>query len=143
MNLKIIRGNGFKGYCPGKLFVEDKFFGYTIEDEDRGLKSSMTLESIKKIKIYGVTAIPKGTYEIAFTYSNRFKRFMMQILHVPGFEGIRIHVANTAKDVQGCVGVAYEDSFDGFAGNSKVAIDALEKVMKAATKVEKCYITIE
>ena len=143
MNLTINRFAKAKGYTGGKLFIEGKFFGFTIEDEDRGLKQSMPLDEIKKLKKYGITAIPSGTYEVAFTYSNRFKRYMMQILNVPGFEGIRIHVANTAKDVEGCVGVAYDDSSDGFAGNSAKAIKALETIMRAACKVEKCFITIE
>jgi hypothetical protein len=143
MDLKIKRKKGYKGYCPGKLYVQNKYFSFTIEDEDRGLTQSMSLKQIQKIKKYGITAIPIGRYEIAYTYSNRFKRFMLQILNVPGYEGVRIHVANTAKDVEGCVGAAYEDSTDGFAGKSKDAIEALDLVMKPATKVEKCFITIE
>lgn len=143
MDLKIKRKKGYTGYCPGKLFVQGKYFSFTIEDEDRGLMQSMSLKQIEKIKKYGITAIPTGRYEIAYTYSNRFKRFMLQILNVPGYEGVRIHVANTAKDVEGCIGCAYEDSTDGFAGNSKNAIDALDVELKAATKVEKCFLTIE
>jgi hypothetical protein len=143
MDLLIKRKKGYKGYCPGRLFIEEKPFSFTIEDEDRGLTQSMSLKQIEKIKKYGITAIPIGKYEVAYTYSNRFNRFMLQILDVPGFAGIRIHVANTDKDVEGCVGCAYEDSTDGFAGNSKKAIEALDTVMMAATKVEKCYITIQ
>lgn len=131
------------GYRAGKFSVKGKFFGYTIEDEDRGLTQSMSLKQIAKIKKYGITAIPIGRYEVAFTYSNRFKRFMLQILNVPGYEGIRIHVANTAKDVEGCIGVAYEDSSDGFAGNSKKAIEALEKMLLPISQKEKMFITIK
>ena len=143
MELKLIRFKKAKGYTAGKLYVEGKFFCFTIEDEDRGLDQSMSLAQIAKIKIPGVTAIPTGRYEVAYTYSNRFQRFMLQILEVPGYSGIRIHVANSAKDVEGCVGVAYEDSSDGFAGDSKKAVAALDLVLKAATKVSKCYITIQ
>ena len=50
------------------LFVNDKFECYILEDVDRGLKSSMTLEEINAKKIYGRTAIPEGKYEIIFNY---------------------------------------------------------------------------
>lgn len=132
-----------KGYRAGKFYIQKDFFGYTIEDEDRGLNNKMSLEMIHSIKKYGITAIPTGRYEVAFTFSNRFQRYMLQILNVPGYEGIRIHVANTSKDVEGCVGVAYEDSSDGFAGNSAKAIKALEKFLLPVSKKEKLFITIE
>lgn len=30
---------------------------------------------------------------------------MLHLLKVPGFAGIRVHGANSAKDVEGCIGV--------------------------------------
>jgi RNase P/RNase MRP subunit p30 len=135
----IKRGETFRA---GKLLMNNKFFGYTIEDKDRGLTQSMSLEEISKIKVYGKTAIPTGRYEICMTYSNRFKRFMIQIMNVKGFDGIRMHIANSAKDVEGCVGVAYEDSSDGFAGNSAKAVEKLEKDIELALKKEKVWITM-
>jgi hypothetical protein len=64
------------------------------------------------------------------------------LLDVPGYEGIRIHIANTSKDVEGCIGVAYEDSSDGFAGNSAAAVKELEKRIRAVEKTEAVWITI-
>jgi translation elongation factor EF-4 len=141
LELKIIKKADT--YRAGKLSINGKFFAYTIEDKDRGLRKDMPLDEIKAIKHYGVTAIPVGRYKVAMTYSNRFKRYMLQILDVPGFDGIRIHVANTSKDVEGCVGVAYEDSSDGFAGNSAAAIKELEKQVKVIEKKEAIWITIK
>ena len=132
-----------KGYRAGKLYINGEYFAFTIEDEDRGLTQTHSLELIKKIKKYGITAIPTGRYRVTMTYSTRFKRYMLQILDVPGFEGIRIHVANTAMDVEGCVGVAYEDSTDGFAGNSAAAVKELEKRIRAVEKTEAVWITIK
>jgi hypothetical protein len=130
-------------FCSGKLFINDKEFCFTIEDVDRGLSNNMTLSHIGKIKKYGITAIPTGTYQLVHSYSNRFKRLMPEVVGVKGFAGIRIHVANTAKDVEGCIGLAYEDSSDGFAGNSKKACDDFEKLFIEAIKTQKVWITIE
>jgi len=143
MELKVTRLWKKDTYCGGKLFINDKFFCFTIEDCDRGLSSSMSLEEINKLKQFGITAIPTGRYEITITFSNRFQKPMIQIMNVKGFEGVRMHVANTAKDVEGCIGVAYEDSSDGFAGDSKKCAEKLEVDVELAIKKEKIWLTIE
>lgn len=61
----------------------------------------MQLEEIKKKKVYGQTAIPRGSYECVYTYSNRFKKMLPLLKDVPGFDGIRIHSGNSAKDTEG------------------------------------------
>ncbi|MBK9800739.1 MAG: hypothetical protein IPP56_13825 [Bacteroidetes bacterium] len=87
----------------GKLFIDGKFFCYTLEDKDRGLLDSMNLLTIKARKIFGVTAIPKGKYSLTVSMSNRFKRFLPEIHNVKGYEGIRIHRGNYAGDSLGCI----------------------------------------
>lgn len=145
MELKVQRiwNNKEKLYCGGKWFVNGKYFAFSIEDYDRGLLQSMSLEEIAKIKVPKQTAIPKGRYEVTMTYSNRFKRFMVEIMNVKGFAGIRMHTANSARDVEGCIGAAYEDSSDGFAGNSAKASEKLEKDIELALKKEKVWLTVE
>jgi hypothetical protein len=54
-------------------------------------------------KVKGKTAIPYGTYRVAWTLSNRFGRSTLQLLGVPGFGGIRIHPGNDADDTEGCL----------------------------------------
>ena len=52
------------GYTISRLYVNGKLFGCnTLEDADRGLRQDMQLEEIKKKKVYGQTAIPRGSYE--------------------------------------------------------------------------------
>jgi hypothetical protein len=87
----------------GKLFIDGKFFCYTLEDKDRGLLDSMNLLTIKARKIFGVTAIPKGKYNLTVSMSNRFRRFLPEIHNVKGYEGIRIHRGNYAGDSLGCI----------------------------------------
>lgn len=130
-------------YTGGQVFINGEFFCFSIEDADRGLRSNMPLSEIQRIKQYGITAIPTGRYQVAMTYSNRFKRYMPQILSVPGFEGIRIHVANKATDVEGCIGLASESSQDGFGGNSRAACVEFERRIKKVERKEKIWITIE
>lgn len=131
------------GYRAGKLSINGKFFCYTIEDEDRGLLQSMELKKIQSLKKPTITAIPTGKYEVVITYSNRFKKPMLQILNVKGFEGIRIHSGNTSASVEGCLAVGYEDSSDGFTGRSRPAADDLFKLIQEALKTEKVFITIK
>lgn len=109
----------YKGskYTIGKLYINDEYFCDTIEDIDRGLKSSMSVEYIKKKKVYAETAIPTGTYKIEMTYSSKFKRILPLLVDVKGFSGIRIHRGNTEKDSSGCI-VIGENKVKGRVINS-------------------------
>lgn len=77
----------------GELSINGNFECYILEDKDRGLDSSMTLAEIKAQKVYGATAIPAGRYRVAFTFSNRFQKYLPLLIDVPGYEGVRIHPA--------------------------------------------------
>ena len=56
----------------------------------------------KGVKVYGETCIPAGTYDYAVTWSNKFKRPLIEIYPVEGFTGIRIHRGDSANDTKGC-----------------------------------------
>lgn len=90
-------------YTIGRLYINGKYFCDVLEDKDRGLDDSMTVEEILKKKKYGQTAIPTGIYRIQITYSPKYKRMMPLILNVKGYSGIRIHSGNTSKDTLGCL----------------------------------------
>ena len=81
----------------GKLFVDGKYFGETLEDVDRFLE--FTGEGAK---IDGETAIPRGRYKISVTFSQRFQKPMPYIHDVPYFEWVRVHGGNTDADTHGC-----------------------------------------
>lgn len=121
---------------------------WIIEDKDRGLTSEMSLEEIKKIKVYGTTAIPYGRYEVVLTKSNRFSAqkgrtvITPQLLNVPGFEGIRIHPANLASQLEGCLAPG-ESKAPNRVINSRKAYDALEDKISSVLKTgERVFITI-
>lgn len=144
MEIKIDRAWKRDGYTISRLYVNDELFGCnTLEDTDRGLRQDMNLSEIKSKKVYGETAIPCGRYECVYTYSNRFKKMLPLLLNVPGFEGIRIHSGNSAKDTLGCILVGKNDK-KGLVSNSRFWTDKLIQTMKVAwDRKEKVTIKIE
>ena len=90
-------------YTIGKMYIDGKYFCDTLEDKDRGLSQSMTEEEIRKIKVYGLTAIPTGAYKVIINYSERFGKLMPLLLDVKGYAGVRIHSGNTPSDTLGCI----------------------------------------
>ena len=111
----------------GELYVDGKFECYTLEDKER------------EVKIKSETAIPKGTYIVGITLSNRFKKLLPILINVPNFEGVRIHSGNTNHDTEGCILVGTTRSKD-FIGNSRVAFQRLFKKMQSAKDIT---LTIE
>lgn len=126
----------------GDLFVNGHHFCKILEDTDRGLDATMSLEQIKSIKVFGKTAIPKGRYEIILSYSPRFKRVLPEIIAVPGYSGVRIHPGNTAQDTEGCL-LPGNWFLKDMVINSKATFDTLLSILKERSKEEKMFITIE
>ncbi len=96
MNLLLIRDIFTQTCTIGKLFIDGQYLCETLEDCDRKLE-------LGGVKIYGESAIPRGTYKVTIDFSGRFQRDMPHVLDVPQFTGIRIHPGNTAADTDGCI----------------------------------------
>lgn len=90
-------------YTIGRVYINGQFLCNSLENRDRGLRQDMSVGEISRIKIVGETAIPRGKYKVAMTYSAKYKRVMPQIMDVPGYTGVRIHSGNTAADTLGCI----------------------------------------
>ena len=140
-------------YTVGKFYVEDKRFGESMEDKDRGLDQSMSEAQIAKLKKYGETAIPKGRYEVKMTFSPKFSSrawakptngLLPEIMDVPGYEGIRIHPLNSAKDSLGCIGIGKNDK-KGWISNSTAYYRNLvdNYIVPALDRGERVFITIK
>lgn len=105
MRLELKRIAKREDYTIGRLYVDGEYFCDTLEDKVRDLK--------RETKVYGKTAIPEGTYEVTLrVQSPRFsqkkqydfcKGYLPRLLGVPSFEGVLIHVGNTAADTEGCI----------------------------------------
>lgn len=130
MNLKLIRKYPGTDCVIGELYVNNQLECYTCEDVERA------------VKIAGVTAIPRGIYEIVITYSDRFKKPLPLLLNVPNYEGIRIHPGNTAADTEGCILPGRGRTANGVS-QSVDAFNALFGKIELAVKTEKVFIEIQ
>lgn len=98
---------------PGQMLVNAKHFGWVLEDVVRDNNHDGDLDDEGEGKVYGETAIPFGEYKLIISYSNRFKKDMIQVINKPGGQikfgenlidqcGVRIHGGNTVENTLGC-----------------------------------------
>lgn len=87
------RENTAGGGIPGRLYLDGKFFGYTLEN--------------------AAAAIPEGDFNLYTRFSPKFNANKIAI-DVPGRSYIQFHGGNTPEDSAGCVLVGRER---GEAGN--------------------------
>lgn len=122
----------------GMLSVNGIFECYTLEDKMREIVG----QPVADWKIAGKTAIPIGTYDVVVTFSNRFQKWLPELLNVPDFAGIRIHPGNDDVDTEGCILVG-QTKGDNYIFNSRVAFNQLfSKIQDARSNGESITITI-
>lgn len=131
MKIIVKRTHTKEEYTIGDIYIDGERFCNTLEDKVRDLP--------KEEKVYGETAIPYGKYKVQMTFSPRFKRQMPQILNVPMFEGIRIHSANYATQLEGCIALG-ENKVKGGVINSKKWCEEFERRLKEAGGVAELEI---
>lgn len=137
-------------YTIGRLFVDGERFCDTCEDTDRGLSQSLPLDVNKARKRKGVTAIPTGRYKVTLNVqSPRFSKkaqyafcngYLPRLINVPCYQGVLIHVGNTANDTDGCILVG-ENKAVGKVLNSTATFKRLYARLKEAKG--DIYITVE
>lgn len=135
MKLKVIRENFTDEYTEGKLYIDDIFFAFTIEDKVRDLNMDGDLDDEGEGKVYGLTAIPYGTYKILLVHSPKFKSLLPLLLDVKDFKGIMIHWGNTAYNSKGCILIG-DSKGKGKIYNSKTAVRRLIEKMKSSKQEE-------
>ena len=145
MELKLHRLFKNNTYTIGKLYIDDVYFCDTLEDTDRGIKSTMTIDEIAKLKQKSITAIPTGRYKITLSVqSPKFSKYQFykevcdgkvpRLLNVPGFDGILLHVADGAKGaelVEGCIGIG-QNKIKGGLLNGKETFKKLYNILISA-----------
>ena len=142
MELTLTRKTRTETSTIGELSIDGTFECFILEDKDRGLKQGMPLSQLSNMKVHGQTCIPAGRYEMAITFSEKFKKLLPLLMDVPVFAGIRIHSGNIAANTEGCLLTGQTKSAD-FVGGSRAAFTALFSKLKAATKTEKIFITVK
>lgn len=142
MKIELHRKWRKKGYSIGILYIDGERICETLEDEDRGLSQEMPLKDIVGRKIKGETAIPVGRYQVTMNYSPRFNKTLPLLLGVPGYDGVRIHSGNKAKDTEGCI-LCGRNTEVGMVTNSRYWTNKVNGKIEAAIKrKEEVTITI-
>lgn len=143
MEIRVKRIARKDGYTIGKMYINGAYFCDTLEDTDRGLKSTMSVDEILARKVKAQTAIPTGKYEVILTYSLKFKRVLPLLLNVPGYQYIRVHHGNRPDSTEGCLLVG-ENKERGKVLNSRATLEKLMPLFfECEKKKEKVTITIE
>lgn len=140
-------------YTIGHLYIDGKYFCDTIEDKDRGLTQSMPPSVIWATKRKGVTAIPTGRYRVTLEVKSpkfsakKYEKnygfcdgYLPRLINVPGFDGVLIHIGNTAKDTDGCLLVGKNTKVGKVLESRAVFVKLYEELKKANNSI---YITIQ
>lgn len=146
MNLKLQRYSDNGESTLGLLFVNNNFFGHTLEDTHRDAK------------VAGQTRIPAGYYRMELRdeggmtkrYAKRFPKMhkgMLWLRKVHNFKYVYIHTGNNKDHSEGCILVADSANNntveDGFIGKSTPAYKRLySMVSKALLAGETVFIRV-
>ena len=142
-------------YTIGKLYVDGEYVCDTIEDTVRDLDKDGKFAN-GEVKIPGKTAIPYGRYEVTmkvkspkysnfskYSWAKKYDGYLPRLLNVPHFDGVLIHVGNSALDSEACVLVG-ENKVVGKVINSVNTFKRLmdDYLVPAKKRNEKIVITI-
>ncbi len=121
----------------GRLYANGEFQCYILEDTDRRLE-------LGGKKIYGMTAIPRGRYEVIINYSNRFQKELPLLKDVPGFTGVRIHTGNSPRDTEGCLlpGLRIAPDKEWISSSGAAFRPLFEKIQKALKDKQSVFIEV-
>ena len=142
-------------YTIGKLYVDGEYVCDTIEDTVRDLDKDGKFAN-GEVKIPGKTAIPYGRYEITmkvkspkysnfskYSWAKKYDGYLPRLLNVPHFDGVLIHVGNSALDSEACVLVGENK----VVGRVIISVNTFRRLMDeylipAKKRNEKIVITI-
>jgi hypothetical protein len=153
MRIELTRIYNCPTYSIGRIRVDDRYICDCVEDTDRGLDQSWPLAEIRKKKVYKMTAIPTGTYNVTLNvkspkfstykyYKEKCNGYVPRVLLVPGYDGILIHCGSSAASSAGCIIVGF-NTIKGKVTSSQRAWEELYGILKAASdRNEKITITI-
>jgi hypothetical protein len=131
---------------------------YSLEDAVREIPG----KPVEEWKIPKQTAIPVGRYRVILSRSERFSKkasakasaeaghpvtvdvILPELLGVPGFLGIRIHGANDADDIEGCIGAGTHRVGHDEIAVCKPAVDGIiKRIDEAISRNESVWLTVQ
>lgn len=156
--MKIVLDRKYKkeNYTIGRITIDGEYICNSLEDKDYGFDEDTPVETIKKTKAAHpkAVAIPAGEYEVSVEYYRNFsvthpwynttscKGKIPCLLDVPGYSGILIHCGSNAGHTSGCILVGYNTIKGGLTDSKKAFVKVCDKIMEAAKRGEKVYISI-
>lgn len=151
MELELKRIARKETYTIGRLFVNGEYFCDTCEDKDRDANRNGRFDAGEK-KVASETAIPNGVYDITlsiqsprFSKSKTYARcrgYLPRLLNVPDFEGVLIHIGNTAKDSAGCILVGRNKKVGQVIDSTETFWNLYGILSAAASRGEKITINV-
>ena len=143
MEITVTRKYFKEEYTIGKMFLDGEYFCDTLEDTFRGLDQKMTLSQLKKLKVFGKTAIPTGRYEVVSYYWAKYQKVYPWLQEVPAYTGVLIHKGQNHTHTDGCILVG-ENKIKGGLINGEPYVRKLTKMIQECEKRgEKVFITIK
>lgn len=116
--LEVVRFRHLPSCTIGKMFINGKFFCYTLEPPRPDL--------VNYKKPY---RIPDGIYDLTLEVQSPKYRFrrpyskfggrVPRLLKVPNFDGILIHIGNFPCDTKGCILVGVTDGYNRLFGSTQ------------------------
>ena len=148
MDIEVFRYSSGKNDTLGLMFIDSDFQCYTLEDEYRSEK------------VFGETRIPAGCYALRVRdeggfhnkylkkFGDKFHKGMLELVDVPNFKYVLIHIGNNDDDTAGCllVGDSANNNKveDGFISNSTSAYKRIyPKIIDALLDGEEVNIIIK
>jgi hypothetical protein len=125
------------------LFINGRWFCYALEDEARD------------IKLAGETRIPRAMFQLGIRkevtpltqkYRDRFDwfEFHIEILSVPDFDYVYMHIGNDADDTEACVLVGDDANNNnhgvGYIKNSGKAFERFYKLVYPKLKAGETFL---
>ena len=161
MELILTRIAKRRGYTIGRLAIlkeeseeyrtyqTEEYFCDTLEPTVLELKTTVPKETVlrspTKLASLKPVAIPEGRYAVVITWSPKFKMWLPLLLGGPDFnrlwQGIRIHMGNTAKDTQGCILVGRNQIVGRVLESRKWLYELKQKIVEAKAKGEAVWLT--
>ena len=126
MKLKLIRDLDSGNSTIGRLYCEDEFLCYT-------------LENTWKDNIRRQSCVPLGNYKLSLrnspTFSPRYGHHLVELVNVPNRDYILIHKGNYPKDTLGCILVGSTKGKDAVWSSSDT-YNKIYPIISNSTEIE-------